>query len=71
MKWPPTNCWTSPKQINGNRHFQVKAFGGKNDNRWVDLFPTRNKKIIIRLTWEELKNNWNSGWLSIPKDLDD
>jgi len=35
MKWPPTLCWTSPKTINGNRHFQVKAFGGKNEDRWV------------------------------------
>ena len=35
MKWPPTLCWTAPKTINGNRHFQVKAYGGKNEDRWV------------------------------------
>ena len=46
MKWPPTLCWTSPKTINGNRHFQVKAFGGKNEDRWVDIFPTKNKKAV-------------------------
>ena len=40
MKWPPTLCWTAPKTINGNRHFQVKAYGGKNEDRWVDIFPT-------------------------------
>ena len=34
MKWPPTLCWTAPKTINGNRHFQVKAYGGKNEDRW-------------------------------------
>ena len=39
MKWPPTLCWTAPKTINGNRHFQVKAYGGKNEDRWVDIFP--------------------------------
>ena len=37
MKWPPTLCWTAPKTINGNRHFQVKAYGGKNEDRWVDI----------------------------------
>ena len=53
MKWPPTNCWTAPKTIEGNRHYQVKAYGGKNEKRWVDLFPTKNKilikKMIIRI----------------------
>ena len=44
MKWPPTLCWTAPKTINGNRHFQVKAYGGKNEDRWGDIFPTKKKK---------------------------
>ena len=44
MKWPPTNCWTAPKTVEGNRHYQVKDYGGKNEKRWVDLFPTKNKK---------------------------
>ena len=48
MKWPPTLCWTAPKKINGNRHFQVKAYGGKIEDRWVDIFPTKNKKDIKR-----------------------
>ena len=51
MKWPPTLCWTAPKTINGNRHFQVKAYGGKNEDRWVDIFPTKNKKDIKRILW--------------------
>ena len=46
MRWPPTLCWTAPKTINGNRHFQVKTYGGKNEDRWVDIFPTKNKKIL-------------------------
>ena len=66
MKWPPTNCWTAPKTIDGNRHFQVKAFGGKNLNRWVDLFPIKNKDVLIRISWETLKSNWTSGWLRLP-----
>tara|TARA_B100000941_G_scaffold18168_1_gene10906 strand:- start:677 stop:892 length:216 start_codon:yes stop_codon:yes gene_type:complete len=68
MKWPPTNCWTAPKTIDGDRHFQVKAFGGKNLNRWVDLFPIKNKDVLIRISWETLKSNWTSGWLRLPKD---
>ena len=50
MKWPPTLCWTAPKTINGNRPFQVNAYGGKNEGRWVDIFPTKNKKDIKRIT---------------------
>ena len=46
MKWPPTLCWTAPKTINGHRHFQVKAYGGKNEDRWVDIFLPKIKKIL-------------------------
>ena len=68
MRWPPTPCWTSPTTENGNRHFQVKAYGGKGKKRWVDIFPTKKKKEIRRISWEKLKTEWNSGWLIIPKD---
>ena len=61
MRWPPTLCWTAPKTINGNRHFQVKAYGGKNQDRWVDIFPTKNKKDITRISWEKLKSEWSTG----------
>ena len=70
MKWPPTLCWTAPKTINGNRHFQVQAYGGKNEDRWVDIFPTKNKKDIIRISWAKLKSEWTTGWLRLPKDKD-
>ena len=33
MKWPPTLSWTAPKNINGNNHFQVKTYGGKEEDR--------------------------------------
>ena len=68
MKWPPTNCWTSPTSIDGNRHFYLKCYGGKKEKRWVDLFPTKNKKDIRRISWETLKSSWSSGWLRIPQD---
>ena len=38
MKWPPTLCWTAPKTINGDRHFLVKAYGGKNDKLTAQSF---------------------------------
>ena len=68
MKWPPTLCWTAPRTTKGNRHFQVKAYGGKNKNRWVDIFPTKDKNDIRRISWIELKSEWNSEWLRLPKD---
>ena len=68
MKWPPTTCWTAPKAIKGNRHFQIRSYGGKGENRWVDIFPTKNKKDITRLAWATLKSEWDSGWLRLPKD---
>ncbi len=68
MKWPPTNCWTAPNTINGNRHFLLKNFGGKKYKRWVELIPTRDKKKIIRISWSEIKSSWSSGWLRLPKE---
>ena len=68
MKWPPTLCWTAPFTENGNRHFQVKSFGGKKDNRWVELFAAKDEKILIRISWKELKSNWVSNWKILPKD---
>ena len=44
MKWLPSLCWTAPKTINVNRHFQVKSYVGKNKDRWVNIFSTINKK---------------------------
>ena len=70
MKWPPTLCWTAPKTINGNRHFQVKAYGGKNEDRWVDIFPTKNKKDIKRISWAKLTSEWTTVGLMLPKDKD-
>ena len=68
MKWPPTIFWTAPKTINGNRHFQVKTYGGRRDKRWVDIFPTKNKKQIKRISWKELKSEWHIGLIRLPKD---
>ena len=70
MKWPPTNCWTAPKTVNGNRHFHLNNFGGKKDKRWVELYPTRDKKDFFRISWSELKTSWSSGWVQLPKDCE-
>ncbi len=68
MKWPPTLCYTAPYTKNGNRHFQVKSFGGKKNNRWVELFATRDKELLIKISWQDLKLNWASGWKILPKE---
>ena len=68
MKWPPTLCWTAPLTKNGNRHFQVKNYGGKKDNRWVELFAIRDKYQLTRISWKDLKSNWKSGWEILPKE---
>jgi len=71
MKWPPSICWTSPSTVNGNRHFQVKSYGGKKGKRWVELFATRDRKYLIKISWLELRSTWKSGWLILPKDKED
>ena len=70
MKWPPTLCWTAPFTNNGNRHFQVKCYGGKKDNRWVELFAIRDKDLLIKISWKDLKSTWKSGWQILPKEAD-
>ena len=68
MKWPPTLCWTAPCTKNGNRHFQVKSFGGKKDYRWVELFATKDEDLLIKISWKDLKLKWKSGWQMLPKE---
>ena len=33
MRWPPNQAWTSTKNREGYRHFEVKQFGGKGKER--------------------------------------
>ena len=69
MRWPPNAAWTSAEKREGYRHFEVKSYGGKKDERWVELFPVNNKEVQIRVPWKELKtySKWTSGWLQLPK----
>ena len=68
MRWPPNKTWTSKSELEGYWHFEVKQYGGKGKERWVELFPINNKKILIRITWLELKHDakWTSGWQQLP-----
>ena len=68
MKWPPTLCWTSPETTNGHRHYQVKSYGGKKEQRWVELFATKDKNYLVKVSWQELQLKWKSGWLILPKE---
>ena len=72
MRWPPNKAWTSTSKREGYRHFEVKSFGGKGEERWVELIAVNNKEILIRLPWNELKtySKWITGWLQLPKNED-
>ena len=72
MRWPPNKAWTSTQRREGYRHFELKQFGGKGTERWVELFAVNRKELLIRVSLDELKNHfkWTSGWLQLPKDED-
>ena len=71
MRWPPNKIWTSASKREGYRHFEVKQYGGKKEDRWIELHPVNNKKLLIKVPWSELKTElWISGWLQLPKDED-
>ena len=57
MRWPPNQAWTSTFKREGYRHFEVKQYGGKKEQRWVELFPVNNKEILIQVSWDELKDH--------------
>ncbi len=69
MKWPPNRAWTSTRKREGYRHFVVKNFGGKAENRWVELSPLLKKEFSFCVAWSELKTpeKWKRGWLQLPK----
>tara|TARA_Y100001970_G_C14198071_1_gene839346 strand:- start:783 stop:995 length:213 start_codon:yes stop_codon:yes gene_type:complete len=70
MKWPLSICWTSPYTENGNRHFQVKSYGGKDSKKWLEVFPTKNNKILFRISFKELYSKLARSWISFPKEID-
>ena len=70
MKWPPSKCWTSPEAENGNRHFLVKNYGGKGAKRWVELFPTKDKKKIFRISFKKLNSEWISSWITLKNEIE-
>ena len=69
MRWPPNRAWTSSRKREGYRHFEVKQFGGKGSERWVELYPVLQKELRIRLSMAEIKdeNEWISGWQQLPE----
>ena len=72
MRWPPNQAWTSAKKRQGYRHFEVKQYGGKGGDRWIELSPVLKKQTRLRVSWSELKTHteWTSGWLQLPEDED-
>ena len=72
MRWPPNKAWTSAEKIKGFRHFEVKTYGGKGEERWVELFAAMDQKVIFKVNWSEMKtySKWRSGWLQLPNEAD-
>ena len=72
MRWPPNKAWTSVRKREVYHLFEVKQFGGKGKERWVELFPVVKKDVFFRVLWSELKINteWTSGWLQLPENQD-
>ena len=71
MRWPPNSAWTSASKRSGYRHFEVNQYGGRNEDRWVQLRSVNNREILIRVLWSEIKTDkWKSGWLQLPKEED-
>ena len=70
MRWSPNKAWTSNELRNGFRHFEVLTFGGKGQERWVELYAVLDENFKLTVPWTELKtfSKWTSGWLQLPKD---
>ena len=69
MRWPPNKAWTSGTPREGYRHFEVKDYGGKGEDRWVILTAVLDKSIELKLDWAELKTyaKWSIGWIQLPE----
>ena len=70
MHWPPNKAWTSATSRRGYHHFVALNYGGKGDDRWVNLASVLDGNTRLRVSWNEMKNSsmWSSGWLQLPKD---
>ena len=45
MRWPPKAAWTSAVKREGYRHFEVKSYGGKKDEKNLFLLKTSDQKL--------------------------
>ena len=70
MRWPPNKAWTSASKREGYRHFEVKSYGGKGDDRWVELFAVIDQSVRFTVPWGELQtfSKWKSGWIQLPNE---
>ena len=69
-RWPPNKAWTSASEKEGFRHFEVSKYGGKGEERWVELFAVMDESVRFTVPFSELKifAKWTSGWLQLPKE---
>ena len=61
--------WTSNKSINGLRHFVLVNKINEKDQVNYLMVSVIDVEINLKISNEELLNgeNWNVGWLNIPK----
>ena len=70
MRWPPNKAWTSIKPFKGYRHFVAINYGGKGDDRWINLVSVLDGEARLKVLWKELKDSsqWMSGWHQLPRE---
>ena len=69
MEWPPSKSWTSSAFRNGYRHFVAINYGGKDDQRWVNLVSVLDGTSRLHLSWDELQDTslWTVGWQKLSR----
>ena len=70
MKWPPNKAWTSCCLREGFRHFVAINYGGKGDDRWVNLVSVLDGDSRLHIPWREMKDStkWKTGWLQLRRE---
>ncbi len=70
MKWPPYKAWTSTRLRNGYRHFVAINYGEDKIKRWALMVSVLDTNTCLTISYKELcdLNEWNIGWLDIPRD---
>ena len=69
MKWPPNKAWTSTSLRQGYRHFVAINYGGRKDDRWINLVAVLDGASRLRVSWDEIQDSskWIVGWQKLNR----